>query len=654
MQNKLYNFLVGCTDCAATGDSTVNPDDYRRIVKTVIQLYDDDIHAPIPLIRFVSMAASTTLDLQLESRKQLPASDLRIRDFTLRNFRKFPYLDPNIMWGIDGKKSGGTDDACSLFLVGNNGTGKTSLFSALEYLFSGAISTVDERKIAHNADYMVHGFDMLKDNNSSNVYVAMNCMDHGLYTNQDCMQFPAVNFCSDHDIYRFSESGEVMDHYILDYLGYKEIEDLISILGDLSEKYKQVQNSEIQLILSKSEMESCFLILQELYMQKNVSCLSCLDRLITDLSQYYQDIEKIKIEKGQFTENEYELIDRLIQFYEQVESLLCSYKAENGERSVFGSVFASYLKIINDFQIKPTDHFEDPYFQLAYYKNIVEHLPGATRALNRGISILRLIRTYIDEHVGVTIEALMRFIHARDNFWYVTSAEDVSNIYDNYNRFMPYIELLKKELQDKRKELIALFYETSQQMVCRIMAMFSDANEKFSLENIENSINFKITVTEENGTFEATPKAYFNTFRYKLFIISLKTALTFTFMKEHRCLLPLVIDDIFNSSDFQNGLSIENFVKSVYTTFHDMFQDQYPGSQLQIILFTHDELLLHSFKKGYHRFYQSHRNSGLLYQMICGRLFPYEDILNEKRRAVRRIYHQYGSYRNLYLEVLSC
>ncbi len=87
-----------------------------------------------------------------------------------------------------------------------------------------------------------------------------------------------------------------------------------------------------------------------------------------------------------------------------------------------------------------------------------------------------------------------------------------------------------------------------------------------------------------------TPDMYFNTFRYKLFCLMVSLSLALATRKEHKINLPLVIDDIFFASDFISKNSFAEFLQKVI----QLFYKQTPDMPLQIILFTHDDLIFRS------------------------------------------------------------
>ena len=80
--------------------------------------------------------------------------DYRIKRMSLDDFRTFPHHD-GIAYGIDFCNS--KDEVNSLLLIGGNGTGKSSIFSALEKAYTGFTSQAEERQVDQNV-YNSYGF----------------------------------------------------------------------------------------------------------------------------------------------------------------------------------------------------------------------------------------------------------------------------------------------------------------------------------------------------------------------------------------------------------------------------------------------------------------------------------------------------------------
>ena len=83
---------------------------------------------------------------------------------------------------------------------------------------------------------------------------------------------------------------------------------------------------------------------------------------------------------------------------------------------------------------------------------------------------------------------------------------------------------------------------------------------------------------------------FYNSFRYKLYAISIKVAMAFMTMKIWNINAPLVFDDVFTASDFDNSVNIDRFFRRIYETYEKLKLGN--KNELQIILFSHDEVVL--------------------------------------------------------------
>lgn len=90
----------------------------------------------------------------------------------------------------------------------------------------------------------------------------------------------------------------------------------------------------------------------------------------------------------------------------------------------------------------------------------------------------------------------------------------------------------------------------------------------------------------------STPERFYNSFRYKLYCISIKVVMAFMTMKMKGINAPLVFDDVFTASDFDNTVNISKFFEIVFRVFKEI--EEKNMSELQIIMFTHDEVVLNS------------------------------------------------------------
>lgn len=122
-----------------------------------------------------------------------------------------------------------------------------------------------------------------------------------------------------------------------------------------------------------------------------------------------------------------------------------------------------------------------------------------------------------------------------------------------------------------------------------------DRKEQKEFKDGEELISYLIIATLEtkdiNGNnLSVSPDKYFNTFRYKLFCLMISLSLALATRKRYKINIPIVIDDIFFSSDFVNKNTFSIFLQDVIKIFYE----QTPELPLQFILFTHDDLIFRS------------------------------------------------------------
>ena len=124
-------------------------------------------------------------------------------------------------------------------------------------------------------------------------------------------------------------------------------------------------------------------------------------------------------------------------------------------------------------------------------------------------------------------------------------------------------------------------------------------------------------------------KKHFNTFRFHLFNTILNMAFSFAVMEKLKVKLPIMLDDIFYASDFHNRRNIKHFVKAILTAYKSIFengkdnseQPDKTGSKLQLVIFTHDELVFKSITDEIKEF---HKNDYRKYFMFHS-LLPHKE-----------------------------
>jgi hypothetical protein len=260
--------------------------------------------------------------------------------------------------------------------------------------------------------------------------------------------------------------------------------------------------------------------------------------------------------------------------------------------------------------------------------------------------------------------AQLMFQKLQQMYTLLKEALEATNVVDAFHLFMNQMDMLKQ----KEEELVATPVRRMDYIIANNIAVqmeppldnaidnivkgfvsqygsfiedclsyFSEENETFKLvyNKGEGTVKMTILVQKDEGHFSTDPYEYLNSFRFKLYAIALKLSLAFWYMKKNNCVLPVAIDDVFNANDFDNSGRLQQFVHRIYQLFYDKVCKTIP---LQVILLTHDEMILSAFRKGFNvreisRWNESteqRKQSHEAYQLysdncIVGRLFHYWD-----------------------------
>ena len=93
---------------------------------------------------------------------------------------------------------------------------------------------------------------------------------------------------------------------------------------------------------------------------------------------------------------------------------------------------------------------------------------------------------------------------------------------------------------------------------------------------------------------------YFNTFRYRLFCLSLQVAINLKMMKAYNFNFPLVFDDVFYANDYKNKRQLGNFFEVLYAQASSILG---ADKELQVLFLTHDEQLISTLQRKFNSFH---------------------------------------------------
>lgn len=558
--------------------------------------------------------------------------DKRIRTLKFYNFRLFNTPQDGIPYGVSFTRK---NNACSAFFVGGNGTGKSSVYSALELHYTGFCSHAREME-CNIQDYLTFGLNKLSTIKTKNVSIGVSRQDTKEPIHQSLESLspicPSSPFCSDYDVEQIRQNGKTLYLYLLRQLGYGQFERLLQLITSLQNAIEKIEK----------------------VVQPNKEELTSTDFGIVVLNYF----ESARIAKRRIIECE---------TYGNVEEI--RNKIETTKVQLAPKLFKEQWAIVNKSRNKTTSsstsglvrkqgsqdtsEYDKQVNTLAtLYKELKKIYEQAEKL--RSASLYKEDSTLMLTMASKLLERKQE-LESRD-FQYV--ANDTSKKDIDYKKGV--LDRMKSLILNTQHQTILHFSLIFQKEFSDIMKEFSDIGETFHLDIKSDSINLNIqvpTVNETNSqeattpdsTFSATPNEYLNSFRFKLFCVTLKVSLAFFWMQKNKTIVPFVIDDVFNANDFNNGLKLESFVCSIFRWYRQkLCIKEKCNIPLQLIMFTHDDMMQTAFKKGFIRSMTIECKEQMIDltsvsdQLICTRLFPKDAV--EKVMCGKNI-----EYKNLYL-----
>lgn len=585
--------------------------------------------------------------------------DYRFRNLQMRNFRKFPHDEKrNYPYGIDFLME---DGPASLILVGSNGTGKTSLFSAMEYtmtrfLSSANLRNIPEKEYPHYLAYSNQRFE--------NVQVVLDTEKETIYSdtlNPELANYDFLKcfFCSERDLVEMGRQESLLE-YITGEVGYEEYLEVIGILKEIYAKctndLKVSKNMLTDLLLKKEELEKVeleeevFEIVskEKFYLQLlNYSLAMTKDDRVIEYKEAYlkalftMNADRLEFNLPQIKElgNEMEAAEKLNLIKQWVEEYekVAGYFMLNFEESARKIPAQSYLKVWLEREIKKIqalsssnkDNFIDIYndrlgrYQTYNFKRIEEIKKKSVADLVEFINnpdSPDILQSWEEDQLKQTnLETKIKELK-------VEIAEKEQKV-----EKMPEIELieplLKIFIDDLQKEyatqlrFLDLLYRD---FVEKILNHFSTNKEKYTLSLTDKKLDILVEYEDiDHQVVQKTPREYLNSFRFKLFNMSVKVAMAMAAMRINKIAHPIVFDDVFYSSDFENRGRVEEFIRRLFEAYKDNVKPHVDNKNLQVVFLTHDDIIMDAIREGI-------QSLEYTVPVQYGRLFDYREMNRPK------------------------
>lgn len=556
--------------------------------------------------------------VEAEKMESTEVRDLRIRSLTFHDFRSFPFYE-ELPFGID--FVGREGEPSSLFLLGSNGTGKSSIYTALEFYYTGQASLADERKVNRNK-YLTFGF---KEDEAYDIkkYIDVELADSKIVPIAGEISAPSA-FCSLFDVQLLERTKVGLTDFIFNQLGYGDVIEIDDFLQSESRRIEKrmddLDDAKESLELSSSDLH---LVIEEfvgVVFDKNI--------LNLDEERKFVNEDAIRDHlRNQSTRFNWELQNRM---------------------------FASEWKRIEEEPETKTAGIDLAEVQAGLVIGDVDILGNRNEKQIRRLANLfgEFFRYYDDQDTMIKPYSVLdklyeRYAIAKSQENKLLSPEETSKEKTRLEKKLHIISEVKSQIRNKKEDIAHEFVNDFKSFIKNILQYFSYENEEFDLDIGENGIcDVLIRVKPEGAEpFETTPKEYFNSFRFVLYCVALKIALALNQMKKNKFSVPIVIDDVFDASDFENSLELEEFVYHIFRSYQNSVRDEGVNIPLQIILLTHDEMMKSAFERGLERILMEDEKTDNHY--ICGRLIPYKYAKNDSKEELIQL--RETNFYNLYI-----
>ncbi len=551
-------------------------------------------------------------------------SDLRFLGVSLAGIKKYPVRSDSLKYGLSFSRDGMPVN--SIF-IGANGVGKTSIYSALEYAGMGktnsALAHGYEIKKWQTAEYenlkedqsafLIHSGAERKDVSLSLFTTDKDIILEGedFFNHSEKQETPEVFYCSNYDV-RELETSEDYTRFMLRQIGLDQFYYALQLLYYLGVYVKSEQkksedsiwherkNRPIWRLMLKialgysGEMISFDMKNNDLLLLKNVIDKNQDVTLIKNCTE--QVIKSVKFEKGKYGQNDW-FSTGVIEQYSNLLNLLVDF--QNKGYSFEGSEKNDLLQGIDKF----ADFRQLLITLINQLKNSHNDNPEERLSLIKRFAQNSLIENDEDEKPKGLFES-------------ETAAEQFEKeYYALLTYFENYLECALLEWKEKIKssiETLLLDYFNIDNDNLEVdfginpskgvINVIDGITKEMEHEDIHPFVKFDINIKTARGNltsdkrFPIKPRQYLNTFRFKLFCVAIKIVLGCFVKKTYEINHPFVIDDVFDSSDFDSRLQLKQFVEKIVECHNGLLSDD--KYTMQFLFFTQDDLIANQVNKG--------------------------------------------------------
>lgn len=558
--------------------------------------------------------------------KDVPAEvgecrNYRFSHLLVKHFRKYSeYGSGDSYAGLN------TKDVDMLFLLGDNGSGKSSMFDAAEYLFTSEIGEAAYRNIDKSAFAS-------REDRQPDIIAEGEKWEYGISGNTDniseIMTLPLPNFfISENSIYRAGKmiDGENFYPYICELLGIgslwriavsKDVDDLVEVLIK-RESENTIDENTLKLLRNKTS---------EYFKRKKKWSNEEVKSLVVDLGQFLDEAKKAEVDSN---------YDYAVDLFKRIKNRVAPY------------VKNIYLKHWQQFQDEvDRTSAHTPSISTTIKDIVIQQF----KAVETGAAMGRNVRKTNQDMIHGIIISLQSDL---DTIHRSSSTNEL--IQEIKKISQKYAGSSTKTYSDTQKKSAQQFVDAIHNIQTGILAGIEELVNEYIDDDFKNMITCLFTdyhfsdnevpeisvITNNRVGFTVNGVSvvkYFNTFRFRMFFIILQTAVCLRLMQKNKVLFPIMIDDIFYANDFHNKMQLSGFFDVVKKYCERNFTKE---NMPQIIFFSHDEQLVTSISQ----------MSNLKGDNICyGRIIKTDNI--DKLTSTRCEDAHGRQYYNIYIKIFN-
>lgn len=537
---------------------------------------------------------------QIDSVKEVIGESTEFKDFTfhallVQNFRKYGMPNNGQYFGlsfVDNRHR----DAHKFFhvLLGDNGSGKSSLFDAMEYACTGIISEAVYRKISQD------WFSAFQEPLSRNVIIKTPRCD--ISTDSDMFRKENIDvrrfFFSENSIvessdFRYDISSKGSDNNSLNWYAF-----FLYALG-LDKDFVDfvIERPEARLFNKTCNTLGYF---KKLLSRDGTFEQKSLRELLVDKATLLSDDIKTNLEHFLMLLDDVQVNWNTTKYLEMsVEDIASKIILSFGLDRYVGSIsaFADYVRQLNDIKSKipKEDDAEASSFmkqETMFAKEIAERKNKARQELRE--QLFQMISAYkarfnillSDDEAHFDLTDVIKK-NSDIKAWKFAQSQPFVNEFSSES-----IDALLAQLVDVRKQV----REDIKHIVKKIInddfrKLIQDLFEGTFLSDKEK-FEFDISHIDEERisiSVNGIPvHKYFNTFRYRLFYLAIQAAINLVMMQREHFSFPMVLDDVFYANDYKNKRQLFKF----FNLLEGQADKMLGGHPFQVIFFTHDEQLV--------------------------------------------------------------